>query len=27
PPTHMPNLTIAMFTDPQGHLVGLFTPH
>jgi len=27
PPTEMPNLTIAMFTDPQGHLFGMFTQH
>jgi predicted enzyme related to lactoylglutathione lyase len=27
PPTAMPSLTIAMFTDPQGHVFGMFTPH
>jgi predicted enzyme related to lactoylglutathione lyase len=27
PPTAMPSLTIAMFTDPQGHVFGMFTSH
>ncbi len=27
PPMAMPSLTITMFTDPQGHLFGMFTPH